>query len=138
MTTQKQLSHLSFAAIILVFAALPALAQTESVDNQTAATPTSTSVEAGQVAALRTALGAELRKDRVSIPTKESSIVVAPSGREKQPSFSLNQFVKSATEPTVVTDKKVFEFTSLERPAFTETSPKTIQFVPSRGPKFPW
>ena len=134
MTTQKQLSHLSFAAIILVFAALPALGQTGYADNQTAVAPTSTPVEAGQVAALRT----ELRKDRVSIPTKESTIVVAPAGREKQPSFSLNQFVKSATEPAVITDKKVFELTSLERPAFTETSPKTIQFVPSRGPKFPW
>ena len=35
MTIQKQLSHLSFAAIMLVFATLPALAQTGSVDNQT-------------------------------------------------------------------------------------------------------
>ena len=39
MTTQKQISHLSFAAIILVFAALPALAQTGTVDNQSLAAP---------------------------------------------------------------------------------------------------
>jgi hypothetical protein len=117
MTIQKQLSHLSFAAIILVFAALPALAQTGSVDNQTA-------------------VATALRKDRVSIPSKESTIVVAPAITEKQPSFSVNQFMESA----VITDSKVFEFTSLEKPskAFNETSSKAINFVPSRGPKLPW
>lgn len=134
MTIQKQLSHLSFAAIVLVFAALPALAQTGTADNQTAVAPTSNSAEADQVAALR--------NDRVSIPTKASTIVVAPATTDKRtenrPSFSLNQFVKTATESAVISDPKVFEFTSLEKPAFTETSPKTIQFVPSRGPKLPW
>ena len=132
MTIQKQLSHLSFAAIMLVFAALPALAQTGSVDNQTAVVTTSTQVEAEQVAALR--------KDRSSIPTKESTIVVAPTVTEKQPSFSATQFMKSVTEPAVVTDGKVFEFTSLEKPGktFNQTSPKSITFVPSRGPKLPW
>ncbi|HYV83175.1 MAG TPA: hypothetical protein VE931_06665 [Pyrinomonadaceae bacterium] len=131
MTTQKQLSHLSFAAIILVFAALPALAQTGSVDNQTAVATTSTLVESGELAALR--------KDRVSIPTKKSPIVVAPVVTEKQqPSFSMTQFMKSATEPSVISDTTTFEFTSLERPRFNESSTKTINFVPSRGPKFPW
>jgi len=121
MTIQKQLSHLSFAAIMLVFAALPALAQTGSVDNQTA-------------------VAAALRKDRLSIPTKQPIIVVAPATTEKQPSFSVIQFMQSVTEPTVITDSKVFEFTSLESPrqAFTETSSKPINFVPSRGPKLPW
>jgi len=123
MTIQKQLSHLSFAAIILVFAALPALAQTGSVDNQTA-------------------VATALRKERVSIPTtKESTIVVAPAVKEKrQPSFSINQFMKSATEPAMISDRKVLEFTSLEQPAkaFNDTSSKTITFVPSRGPKYPW
>lgn len=123
MTIQKQLSHLSFAAIILVFAALPALAQTGSVDNQTA-------------------VATALRKERVSIPiTKESTIVVAPAVAEKQqPSFSINQFMKSATEPAVISDSKVLGFTSLEKPvkAFNDTSSKTITFVPSRGPKYPW
>ena len=129
MTIQKQLSHLSFAAIMLVFAALPALAQTGSVDNQIAVTSTS---NFDQVAALR--------KDRLSIPTKESPIVVAPAITEKQqPSFSATQFMKSATEPAVISDSKVLEFTSLEKPrkAF-ETSSKSINFVPSRGPKYPW
>ena len=131
MTTQKQISHLSFAAIILVFAALPALAQTGTVDNQTVVAITSNSVESDQLAALR--------KDRVSIPTKKSPIVVAPVATEKQqPSFSATQFMKSATEPTVVSDSTTFEFTSLEKPRFNETSSKTINFVPSRGPKFPW
>src|ERR1044072_7415915 len=91
MTIQKQLSHLSFAAIILVFAALPALAQTGSVDNQTV-------------------VATVLSKDRVSIPTKESTIVVAPAVMEKQPSFSITQFMKSTSEPTVISDRKVFEF----------------------------
>ena len=128
MTTQKQISHLSFAAIILVFAALPALAQTGTVDNQTVVATTSKS---DQLAALR--------KDRVSIPTKKSPIVVAPVVTEKQqPSFSATQFMKSATEPAVVSDSTTFEFTSLEKPRFKETSSKTINFVPSRGPKFPW
>jgi hypothetical protein len=139
MTIQKQLSHLSFAAIMLVFAALPALAQTGS-DNQTAVAPASNSVEATQLAALRD----EFRRNRVSVPTKASTIVVAPAIGEtaattaKQPQFSLNQFMKSASKPAVVTDRQVLDFTSFEKPAFTETSPKTIQFVPSRGPKFPW
>ena len=121
MTIQKQLSHLSFAAIILVFAALPALAQTGSDDNQTA-------------------VATALRKDRVSIPTKESTITVTPAVTEKQPSFSANQFMKSATEPTVIGDSTGFEFTSVEKPrrAFSDTSSKTINFVPSRGPKMPW
>ena len=70
MTTQKQISHLSFAAIILVFAALPALAQTGTVDNQTVVATTSVLVESDQLAALR--------KERVSIPTKKAPIVVAP------------------------------------------------------------
>ena len=130
MTTQKQISHLSFAAIILVFAALPALAQTGTVDNQTVVAITSNSVESDQLAALR--------KDRVSIPTKKSPIVVAPVVSEQQPSFSATQFMKSATEPAVISDSTTFEFTSLEKPRFNETSSKTINFVPSRGPKFPW
>src|SRR6185436_20940291 len=62
MTTQKQLSHLSFAAIMLVFAALPALAQTGSVHNQTVVATTSNLIAADQVAALR--------KNRLSIPSK--------------------------------------------------------------------
>ena len=123
MTTQKQISHLSFAAIVLVFAALPALAQTGSVDNQSV-------------------VATALRKERVSVPTtKESTIVVAPAITEKQqPSFSATQFMKSATELAVVSDSKVLEFTSLEKPrkAFEDTSSKSINFVPSRGPKFPW
>ena len=121
MTIQKQLSHLSFAAIMLVFAALPALAQTGSVDNQTAVATT-------------------LHRNHLSIPTKESTIVVAPATTEKQPLFSAIQFMKSVTEPAVITDGKVFESTSLERPGktFNETSPKSITFVPSRGPKLPW
>jgi hypothetical protein len=132
MTIQKQLSHLSFAAIILVFAALPVLAQTGSRDNQTAVAVTVNSVESDQLAALR--------KSRVSIPKKESPIVVAPSSTEKQPAFSMNQFMKSATEPAMISDSKVLEYTSLENPskAFNNTSSKTINFVPSRGPKFPW
>jgi hypothetical protein len=132
MTIQKQLSHLSFAAIMLVFAALPALAQTGSADNQTVVAVTLNSVESDQLAALR--------KSRVSIPKKESPIVVAPAGTQKQPSFSMAQFMKSANEPAVISDKKVLEFTSLENPskAFSDTSSKAINFVPSRGPKFPW
>ena len=131
MTTQKQISHLSFAAIILVFAALPALAQTGTVDNQTVVATTSNLVECQQLAALS--------KDRVSIPTNKSPIVVAPVVTEKQqPSFSATQFMKSATEPAVVSDSTKFEFTSFEKPRFNETSSKTINFVPSRGPKFPW
>jgi hypothetical protein len=131
MTIQKQLSHLSFAAIMLVFAALPALAQTGS-DNQTAVATTSNLVESEQVVALS--------KDRVRIPTKESPIVVAPAVKEKQPSFSATQFLKSATEPAMITDSKVFKSTSLENPgeAFNQSSSKSIYFIPSRGPKLPW
>lgn len=127
MTIQKQLSHLSFAAIMLVFAALPALAQTGSVDSQTAIAFTSNSE---QVVALR--------RDRLSIPAKESTIVIAPAITEKQPSFSATQFMKSATEPAAISDSTAFEFTSLEKPRFNETSSKSITFVPSRGPKLPW
>ena len=132
MTTQKQISHLSFAAIILVFAALPALAQTGSVDNQTVVATTSNLVESDQLAALR--------KDRVSIPSKKSPIVVvAPVVTQKQqPSFSATQFMKSATAPAAISDSTTYEFSSLEKPRFNETSSKTITFVPSRGPKFPW
>ena len=130
MTTQKQFSHLSFAAIILVFAALPALAQTGTVDNQTVVATTS-NLDSDQLAALR--------EERVSIPTKKAPIVVAPVVTEKQqPSFSLTQFMKSATEPVAISDSTKFEFTSLEKPSFNEKSSKSINFVPSRGPKFPW
>ena len=132
MTIQKQLSHLSFAAIIFVFATLPALAQTGSADNQTAVATTSNLIESDQVAALR--------KDRLSIPTKESTIVVTPAITEKQPSFSMTQFMKSATEPAVISDTAASAFTSVEKTskAFSATSSKTINFVPSRGPKYPW
>ena len=128
MTIQKQLSHLSFAAIMLVFAALPALAQTASVDNQVAVAITSSVIESQQVVALR--------KDRLSIPTKESAIAVTA----KQPSFSLTQFMKSATEPAVIGDSTVFNFATVEKPRndFNETSSSKINFVPSRGPKLPW
>ena len=133
MTIQKQLSHLSFAAIMLVFAALPALAQTGAVDNQTAVVTTSNLVQSEQIAALR--------KERSSIPTKESTIVIAPARTEKQqPSFSVNQFMKSATEPAIINDSTAFEFTNVEKSgqAFNESSSKRITFVPSRGPKMPW
>ena len=132
MTIQKQLSHLSFAAIMLVFAALPALAQTGSVESSTAVATTSTSVAAAEVAALR--------KERSIVPAKESTIVVAPANTEKQPSFSLNQFVNFAAEPAMISDSKVLEFTSLDKPgkAFNDTAAKSIYFVPSPGPKLPW
>ena len=131
MTIQKQLSHLSFAAIILVFAALPALAQTVSVADQTAGVPTSNLVQSDQVAALR--------KDRLRIPTKESAIVVAPAVTEKQPSFSRTQFMKAATESAAISDSTVFQFNGIDNAnkAF-DTSLKSITFVPSRGPKLPW
>ena len=121
MTIQKQFSHLSFAAIMLVFAALPALAQTGSVDNQTAVATT-------------------LHRNHLTIPPKQSTIVVAPAVTEKQPSLSATQFMQAVTEPAVINDGKVFESTSLERPGktFNETSSKSITFVPSRGPKLPW
>jgi hypothetical protein len=121
MTIQKQLSHLSFAAIMLVFAALPALAQTGSVDNQTAVATT-------------------LHRNHLSIPPKESTIVVAPAVTEKQPSLSATQFMQAVTEPAVITGGKVFESTSLDKPGKTlnETASKSITFVPSRGPKLPW
>jgi len=136
MTIQKQLSHLSIAAIMLVFAALPALAQTGSVDHQNAVATTSNLVKAEQMAAIRKALS--------STPSKESTIVVAPAVTEKQPSFSLSQFMKSAAQPAVISDSKVFESSSLDNGlvrsgnTFDETSSKTINFVPSRGPKLPW
>ena len=132
MTIQKQLSHLSFAAIILVFAALPALAQTGSVDNQNAVATTSNLGKPEQVAALRKAL--------LSTPAKESTIVAAPPVIEKQPSFSLSQFMQSATQPSVIGDSKAAQFTTFEKPRndFNETASKTINFVPSRGPKLPW
>ena len=115
-----------------MFASLPVLAQTGSVDNQTDVATTSNLVESEQVATLR--------KDRLSIPTKESAIVVAPAITEKQPSFSVTQFMKSATEAAVISDSTVVKFTSIENPrnAFNETSSKSITFVPSRGPKYPW
>ena len=135
MTIQKQLTHLSFAAIMLVFAALPALAQTGSVarsvarslDSQTAMVTTSNS---DRVAALR--------MERLSIPTKESTSVAGPAITEKQPTFSATQFTKSVTEPAVIKDSTALEFTSLAKPRFDETSPKALTFVPSRGPKLPW
>ena len=132
MTIQKQLSHLSFAAIMLVFAALPALAQTVSVETSTAVATTSTSVAAAEVAALR--------KEPSIIPAKESTIVVAPANTAKQPSFSMTQFLQSAVEPAMISDSKVLEYTSLENPskAFNATPSKSIYFVPSRGPKLPW
>ena len=128
MTIQKQLSHLSFAAIMLVFAALPALAQTGSADNQTAVVTTSNSVASEQVAAVRT--------DRVSVPT----IVVTPpvnTNEKPQPSFSATQFIKSVTASAEISNSTAFEFTTIEKPR-TETSSKSITFVPSRGPKLPW
>lgn len=134
MTIQKQLSHLSIAAIMLVFATLPVLAQTGSVDNQTAVATTSNLVESSQVAALRAAL----RKNRPSVSANESTSVAPPAVTEKQPSFSLDQFVESAIRPAVIDDSTVFTLTSLERPRFDHTSPKKITFVPSRGPKWPW
>jgi hypothetical protein len=50
------------------------------------------------------------------------------------------QFMKPATNRAVVSDSKVFEFTSLAKPGktFNETSSKSITFVPSRGLKLPW
>jgi hypothetical protein len=75
----------------------------------------------------------------VSIPSKKAPISVAPVVTEKQqPSFSATQFMKSATETAVISDTTAFEFTSFEKPRFNENSSKSITFVPSRGPKFPW
>ena len=129
MTIQKQLSHLSFAAIMLVFAALPALAQTGSVNNQAVVAITSNFNESNRMAALR--------KDRLPVPTKESTIVVAPAITERQPSFSINQFMKSATEPAAISTSMVLDFAPVEKPR-NESSSKTINFIPSRGPKLPW
>src|SRR5215213_3402272 len=89
---ESQLVMRSYHACIR---ALPGLAQTGSVDNQNA-------------------MATALRKDRLSIPTNESTIVVAPAITEKQPSFSVTELMKSTTEPAMINDSKVFELTSLE------------------------
>jgi hypothetical protein len=100
MTTQKQLSHLSFAAIILVFAALPALAQTRSVEQTTVVT-TSILVEPEKV-------GRSSQRPRGHSDEK-SPIVVAPTGgrvqkRGTRPSvlFCLSSLFKNPYDVVVV------------------------------------
>ena len=125
----KRVSHLSFAAIALLVAALPALAQTESVGNETAKS-TSDRIEATQVAALA--------GERLSVHKTAPKSAAAPAASAKQPSLSLAQFMEAASQSTVTPLSTVFAQPKVIDSNHNETaSRKGITFVPSRGQKLP-
>ena len=130
MSTQKKLSQLSFAVIALLVAALPALAQTGSNQNQRA--NATNWAETDRVAVL----------GHLSVNNPETMSVGAPVISEKQPSLSVEQFINAASQPVVVNHSgAAFDSTIVEDPkkSFNDetSSRKRITFVPSRGQKLP-
>jgi hypothetical protein len=131
MTTQKQISQLSFAAITLLLAALPAFAQTGSADNQIARS-NSAAVEAEQIATIT--------KSLPSVATPEMTNIVAPASSERLPNLSAAQFTNAASQPLTINNTAKFELSSETSKSFSNetSSHKSVTFVPSRTPKFPW
>src|SRR5262245_3760923 len=129
----KKLSHLSFASIALLVAALPALAQTKSVENEMAKS-TSDQIVATQVAALA--------GERLSVHKSAPTSAAVPVASSKQTSLSLERFKQAASQSTA-TSSFAAQSTIFAQPKLIDSndndtaSRKRITFVPSRGQKLP-
>jgi len=134
MTNQKRLSQVSLAAVALMAAALPCLAQTESNNRRNAMDK----VEGTEIATLR--------NERLNISKAEPKTTPAENATAKAIKLSRDRFNLAIAEATSSTSafgsKTTFtesdwqKTQKLSNQAESQSS-KSIAFVPSRGQKLP-
>jgi hypothetical protein len=132
MSTQKRLSHLSFAAAALLAAALPCFAQAES--NQTRN-------QAGNLNAAEATQIAVLGTERVSVNKAETRKAADAKVSEKRPTLSAEQFrqaAKGSASANAFLATQIFAAPKdLKSSNNDETASRKITFVPSKGQKLP-
>jgi hypothetical protein len=133
MSNQKRLSQVSLAAVALLAAALPCLAQTESNNRRHAMNK----VSGTEIATLRNErLG--VRKAEPNMTSDKNAAKVTTASREK-----FNESIAQATSSTSAFSSKATisenDWQKTQRPGFEpdSISSKSIAFVPSRGQKLP-
>ena len=136
MSNQKGLSQLSLAAAVLLAAALPCLAQTESnrIRNSQA---DALSMKPTEIAALG--------NPRLNVHKTE--LTSATGVTEKQTTLSRAKFQQALAQATSITPSFLTNSTTISESNWEKTqrlgidrestSPKRITFVPSRGQKLP-
>jgi hypothetical protein len=129
MSNQKTVSQISLAAIALLAAALPCLAQTESGKTR------NLNVQGTEIATLR--------KERLSVPRAELKTtpdVTAVSTSAARDRF--NATIADATSANSAFTSKTFTASDWQKTQklsseYDSISSKSITFVPSRGQKLP-
>ena len=130
MTNQKRLSQVSFAAVALLAAALPCLAQTELSNRRTAPT--------NEIAILH--------NERHGVAKAEPKVTSADNVNPKSANTSrnkLNEAFALATSSTAgfrsntTISENDWQKTRRVGNAAESTATRTITFVPSRGQKLP-
>ena len=137
MSNQKTLSQLSFAAVALLAAAIPCLAQTES--------PNARHSQAGAPNLAQTAEIAALRNERLSVhkaaPKTASEAKVNKTATPSSDKFNraIAQVTSNTTGFSNSTTLSESDWQKTRRLANDDesSSSKRITFVPSRGQKLP-
>jgi hypothetical protein len=132
MSNQKRLSQVSLAAIALLAAALPCLAQTESIRNR------NVTVQATEVATLRDDHLGVRKTERKSVSDKSVNASAAKAARDK---FDNAIAQVTSTNPGFMSSPTISanEWQKTQRLSnqSESTSSKSFTFVPSRGQKLP-
>ena len=128
MSAQKRLSQLSVSAVALLVVALPAFAQNESSEKNSAA---SASDNSAIVAVNRESVTRESRVEEKRVADADTNT--------KAPKFSATMFVKAAAEATAASAKPAISFQPVaDRFERKESRPVNgITFVASRGQTLP-
>jgi hypothetical protein len=137
MSNHKRVSQLSFAAVALLAAAIPCLAQTES--------PNARHSQAGGPNLAQTAEIATLRNERLSVnkvaPKDASEAKVNKTAAQSSDKFNraIAQVTSNTTLFSTTTTLSESDWQKTRRLANGDesSSAKRITFVPSRGQKLP-
>jgi hypothetical protein len=126
MSAQKTLSQLSFAAIVLLIAAIPSFAQTDTSQTSAASMTDGSSV----VAVNRESVTRESRTEAKTASNADT--------KTKAQKLSADMFVKAASESPVVNPKPSFEPIAVPARFERKQGPVNgVTFVLSRGQKLP-
>ena len=132
MSSQKRLSHLSFAAAALLAAALPCFAQTESNQLRNNQAGNLNATEVTQIAALAT--------ERITVNRAETMKADSAKMSEQRPTLSVDHFrqaAKGSSSADAFPTTRIFAAPKVKPADNDETASRKITFVPSKGQKLP-
>ena len=118
MSAQKTPSQISVAAVALFVVSLPCFAQTDNAAKNEG--DTNATVAAVNIKHLPSPFEAK-----------------SDDNRKPAPKFAAAQFMQAVQESPAVTIKSSSAFQLVPAPSSGSTA-RSVTFVPSRGPKYPW